>query len=164
MCPLCKKPEFDYVATRLDKLNIVRCRECNLAYINPRPIAEDIAKMYKEDHYVGHEDTQIDYNNYSPSVVSIKCYPPYGWELLLEETLLANMRTLDIGCAFGWWLYWMAKEGAKATGIDLAPEGGCCAVSQAAAFGQMVAGSKTQRYILRQEIFWNSCANAAHQS
>lgn len=123
MCPLCKNPEFSYVATRFDNLNIVRCRQCKLAYINPRPTAEDIAKMYKEDYYTGEEDAKIGYYNYSPSVIGIKCYPPYGWELLMEETPLANMRTLDIGCAFGQWVYWMMKEGAKATGIDLASDG-----------------------------------------
>jgi 2-polyprenyl-3-methyl-5-hydroxy-6-metoxy-1,4-benzoquinol methylase len=122
VCPLCGYLEFTNVAVRFDKLNIVRCKRCKVAYVNPRPTAEDIAKMYKENYYIGGEDTAIGYGNYFPSVVNIKCYPPYGWELLLEETSLANKRTLDIGCAFGHWVYWMTKEGAKATGIDLAPE------------------------------------------
>lgn len=79
--------------------------------------------MYDESYYRGSCDKDIGYSEYSASTASIKCYPPYGWELLLEETALANVRTLDVGCAFGKWVYWMAKAGAKATGIDVSLEG-----------------------------------------
>ena len=122
-CPLCKSPKFTHIVTRVDKLDIVHCQECELAYVNPRPISEDITKMYEEDYYTGSDDKSFGYSNRIPSAVNIKYIPPYGWELLVEETSLANMRTLDIGCAFGHWVYWKSKAGARATGIDLAPDG-----------------------------------------
>lgn len=122
-CPQCNATDFVHVATRVDGLDIVRCQKCKLAHINPRPKAERIAKMYEEGYYRGSHDKNIGYSDYSGSAASIKCYRPYGWELLLEKTPLSNMRTLDIGCAFGKWVYWMRKVGAKATGIDLSPEG-----------------------------------------
>lgn len=123
VCPLCKSPQFDHVATRFDKLDIVRCRQCNLAYINPRPTAEEIAKMYEESYYAGSADRAVGYVHHRPSALSIRYCAPYSWKLLLEETSLVNMRALDIGCAFGQWVYWMSKSGAKALGIDITAEG-----------------------------------------
>lgn len=123
VCPLCKSPQFNHVATRFDKFDIVRCQECKLAYLNPPPTPEQTAKMYEDGYYCGSIKKSVGYSNYSLNTASIKLNPPYAWELLLAETPLSNKRALDIGCACGQWVYWMMKEGAKATGIDLASEG-----------------------------------------
>lgn len=122
-CPYCKSDNFSRVAARFDGLNIVCCQECNLVYLNPRPRPKEIAKMYESDYYGGKNEKDVGYSGYVRSIRNITSFPPYGWELLLNETTLYNMRTLDIGCAFGQWVYWMSKEGANATGIDISSEG-----------------------------------------
>jgi hypothetical protein len=34
-----------------ESFNLVRCKKCNLVYINPRPKQDDIAKYYPSDYY-----------------------------------------------------------------------------------------------------------------
>jgi len=121
-CPLCKSRRFDHIAIRFDGLNIVRCKECKLAYLNPRPVAEEIFKLYGESYYCGRTSEEIGPADYCRSTGIIKYYSPWGWEILLEETCLVNMRVLDIGCASGRLVYWMSKAGAKAVGIDISKE------------------------------------------
>lgn len=121
-CPMCGQKEFSPVAARADGLKIVRCRQCSLAFINPRPDAEGIAAMYAKDYYRGDADKAIGYSAYRSSVASIHHNPPAGWTLLDSEVAMAGARTLDVGCAFGHLVYWMAKSGATATGIDLSDE------------------------------------------
>ncbi len=122
-CPFCNYDQFEYVTSRADDLKIVRCAKCDLAYVNPRPIKDVIYKMYLSDYYIGEAEKGIGYSCYRPSVLSMKSTRPFCFNYLKQQINLRSQRTLDIGCAFGSLVYWMAKAGAKATGIDLSPDG-----------------------------------------
>lgn len=123
-CPLCAGKEFGDVVRRADGLSIVRCGACGLAFLNPRPVAEEISRLYEHDYYDGETGRGVGYSAYSRSASVMKSYPPYMWNLLQQEApIRPGWRTLDIGCAFGHMVYWMSKAGARATGIDLSSEG-----------------------------------------
>ncbi|HDY88948.1 MAG TPA: methyltransferase domain-containing protein [bacterium] len=122
ICPSCKEVKFDEIIERCDGLKIVRCLSCGLAYLNPRPVPEEIYKLYEEGYYTGKIDKEIGYAGHSGSIHEIKYYCPYGFDILLEETKLNNKRVLDIGCSFGKFVYWMRKAGANAVGIDISEE------------------------------------------
>jgi SAM-dependent methyltransferase len=65
----------------------------------------------------------MSFKGFPASVANVKYYKPYAFDILTGKVELNGKRTLDIGCSYGKWVYWMSKYGAKATGIDLA--GGC---------------------------------------
>lgn len=121
-CPLCGRFEAGPVAQRLDKLTIVRCTNCGMSFLNPRPLAEAIGRLYEQDYYGGAADKPIGYSDYSRSALQIKQLLPFGFDLV-RQRLRPGMRTLDVGCAYGRWVYWMRKAGAIASGVDLSAEG-----------------------------------------
>lgn len=122
-CPVCNSAEFANIVTRADKLQIVRCKQCSLAYVNPRPVKEMIYKMYSQDYYKGQPGKQVGYSSYQSSSLAVRATAPYCWKFLTEKISVKNKRTLDIGCAFGSLTYWMQRAGARATGIDLSADG-----------------------------------------
>jgi 2-polyprenyl-3-methyl-5-hydroxy-6-metoxy-1,4-benzoquinol methylase len=121
-CPLCGDKRFDEIAVRADNLHIVKCKNCSLAFLNPRPILEDIGKLYERDYYSDKAFGEMSFKGLPASVANIRYYKPYAFDILTEKVELKGRRTLDIGCSFGKWVYWMAKYGEKTVGIDLAGE------------------------------------------
>ncbi|MGA1979762.1 MAG: methyltransferase domain-containing protein [Sedimentisphaerales bacterium] len=119
-CPLCGNKGFDEIAVRADDLHIVKCKNCSLVFLNPRPVLEDIGKLYEQDYYSDRVCGEMSFKGLPASVVNVRYYKPYAFDILTEKVELNGRRTLDIGCSFGKWVYWMAKAGAKAVGIDLA--------------------------------------------
>ena len=121
-CPACGEREaYKQVAKRTDGLMIVRCR-CGLAFVNPRPTAEAIPQLYA-NYYRGGQGAARGYVAYAPTIESLKTCYPWGWELIASRATLRGARTLDVGCAYGKMVYWMHRAGARATGIDLLPDG-----------------------------------------
>ena len=120
-CPLCGDNRHSQVAVRADGLHIVRCQQCRLGFVNPRPTADAIAAMYRQGYYGGRPGKPIGYSYYRPSATAIRASPPYTWAFLADAGALEGARTLDVGCAFGHMVYWMQKSGARATGVDLSP-------------------------------------------
>jgi len=64
-CNLCKgdNPVFLFTAKDTNQIykgnfNLVRCKNCGLVYINPRPSKKDILQYYSHQYY-GFEDTDI---------------------------------------------------------------------------------------------------------
>src|SRR5262245_48405259 len=54
-CPLCDSERADpFLSAPADsadtRYHLVRCRECQLVYLNPRPTPESIAQFYPEDY------------------------------------------------------------------------------------------------------------------
>jgi 2-polyprenyl-3-methyl-5-hydroxy-6-metoxy-1,4-benzoquinol methylase len=121
-CPLCGGKEFDEVVIRSDGFHIVRCGSCNLNFLNPRPVPEDIGKLYRSDYYSNKVCREMAFSGFEASVSNIKYYKPYGFDMLAEQVSLEGKRALDIGCSYGKWVYWMSNAGAEAVGIDLAEQ------------------------------------------
>jgi 2-polyprenyl-3-methyl-5-hydroxy-6-metoxy-1,4-benzoquinol methylase len=94
----------------------VKCDQCELISIWPRPTSEEIQEMYSDDYFVGedksthHMETSyielLEKGNYSSGVEEIKKYCKSG-------------EILDIGCATGNFIAVLSKHGFKVTGIEL---------------------------------------------
>src|SRR5262245_53984147 len=102
------------------RLPVVRCRHCGLAYTNPRPTADTIARFYPPDY--GPHRTPPPGQRAGP--------PPQFWTRLFgrpcpeRRGLLpgaAPGRLLDFGCGGGGYLRRMADRGWRVTGLDVAP-------------------------------------------
>jgi 2-polyprenyl-3-methyl-5-hydroxy-6-metoxy-1,4-benzoquinol methylase len=120
-CPRCGASRSQRVAVRADALAIVRCGQCRLAFVNPRPTPAEIEKLYGERYFQADVHEGIGYSDYPVSAQSIRATRPYLLDLLAESVPLGGRRSLDIGCAFGSLVYWMKRTGTEAVGVDINP-------------------------------------------
>ena len=123
-CPLCAASNADALIEAADPLPgpdirfrflIVRCRDCGLAYTNPRPSPRSIGQFYPED-YLPHQ--------YRGSAASRQ-----KWGLWLRRDSLVPVlplppggRLLDFGCGGGDLLQEMHERGWRVTGLDPSPD------------------------------------------
>jgi SAM-dependent methyltransferase len=113
-CSLCEGDDATLVAVQ-NGYRIVRCRECDLVYVNPRPAAEDLPALYADYHARdGGDET--------------------GWNRLMRHVfqeaadLLDSVkrdsrvpRLLDVGCGYGGFISLMRDRGWDAEGVDPSP-------------------------------------------
>ncbi|MDD4888970.1 MAG: methyltransferase domain-containing protein [Phycisphaerae bacterium] len=122
-CPLCGESQQRELAVRADGLRVVRCDGCGLAFVNPRPIAADIARLYAADYFAGAPDTPVGYSGYAPTAGTIRSSPPRAYRLIRRDgPAVRGLRALDVGCAFGGLVYWLSQGGAAAMGIDVSAD------------------------------------------
>jgi SAM-dependent methyltransferase len=117
-CNLCGSDAADPTVAK-HGFTIVRCRQCSLAYVTPRPDAAALVAMYSDERY---------YRNRNASPFG---YPDYLGERWLLERLVARRlgviearrqgrgRLLDVGCATGVMVEAAQARGWTAVGIDV---------------------------------------------
>ncbi len=115
-CNLCGSDRSKLLFRRKDhflnisdiEYQVVKCRNCGLVYVNPRPTEEEILSFYTDEYYRAN----------------------FTEEELLEERkeqLLAKFdkikhlppgRLLDIGCQKGEFLFFMSQKGWEVQGVE----------------------------------------------
>jgi 2-polyprenyl-3-methyl-5-hydroxy-6-metoxy-1,4-benzoquinol methylase len=117
-CNLCGADDPERVLTK-HGFTIVRCRQCGLAYVTPRPDAASLIALYGDERY---------YRNLNASPFG---YPDYLGERWLLERLVARRlstiekrvgrrgRLLDVGCATGVLVEAASARGWTAMGVDV---------------------------------------------
>ena len=131
-CPLCGKEErevrfqgSDIVFHRKGKYNVVRCKSCDLQYVNPRPTFASLGAHYPDNYFC-----------YVPPEEGFPLFRPIlRWFLtgiqrrriaFLERTagrLKPETRVLDVGCGMNDLLYSMKQtRGCVGTGLDFKEE------------------------------------------
>jgi len=114
-CNLCKgdNPVFLFTAKDTNQIykgnfNLVRCKNCGLVYINPRPSKKDILQYYSHQYY-GFEDTDIGaYLRRRKAGEYIQKFVKSG-------------KILDIGSGKGLFLSVMKELGFESYGIEFSP-------------------------------------------
>jgi len=90
------------------KYNVVKCRDCKLVYLNPRPTAEEIHSFYTEDYYraflTGEELLKERESQLLAKFEKIKHLPPG--------------HLLDIGCQKGEFPFFMKQRGWEVKGVE----------------------------------------------
>jgi 2-polyprenyl-3-methyl-5-hydroxy-6-metoxy-1,4-benzoquinol methylase len=145
-CNLCEDDNAKALITTSDltygtpgQFTIVRCRNCGLAYLNPRPDASEIGAFYPP--------------NYGEHVASASPNP-----FALAEAAMVHRRCrrpgriLEIGCAAGYFLGAMRELGWEVAGVEPDPEAARKAAS--------VDGATVKTGILQQGDFENSSFDA----
>jgi SAM-dependent methyltransferase len=114
----------DYRYGHSKVFNIVKCRDCSLIYLNPRPSAESILNHYTKDYTPGD-----DLSNVKPSnsfrqtfkkILGGLWYKVGGYYGVSE--IAVKGKFLDIGCANGDTLKTARNAGAEVYGIELNPK------------------------------------------
>ena len=103
------KPD-DWLKNYETEYSVVKCKNCGLVYVNPRPTFEGMRDFYP-DGYHSNRDDQIHNDRY------IKQFD------YVNETGIRNV--LDIGCAQGDWLNFLENRisNVKLFGIDAFSKG-----------------------------------------
>ena len=122
MSPSSDKLEWEEVACNLcgssrnspwvvkDGYRIVKCSDCNLIYVNPRPVAKAIQEHYDEAYFLRH----------STGPMAQKRMKMYQIEIEDLSKLVPRGRILDVGCGGGFLLNTLGNHWEK-YGVEVNP-------------------------------------------
>lgn len=120
-CPVCGSETFDPFISGKDyfltgeSFEIVKCRTCGFRFTNPRPEPGELGKYYQSSEYISHSDSRQ--GLFASVYQQVRKYT-----LRQKYELISGFQPkgeiLDIGCATGQFLNYMAERGWKATGIE----------------------------------------------
>jgi SAM-dependent methyltransferase len=119
-CESCDSVDAQVLYTAIDRFShpeagfpLVKCRNCGLVYVNPRPRIEEIAAFYPDAYY----DTEVFRESLPDSVA-------HSSEVrrLADIGRFANKgRILDVGCGAGQFLAAAREAGWQASGLEISP-------------------------------------------
>ncbi len=101
-------------------LTVVRCDACGHVYLSPRPVDEDLPKLYDEDYYTakgGEAAYTYADDRAVPEVAALRAEA----RLMAIERLSPPGRLLELGCSFGAFLLAARSRGFAVRGVDLSP-------------------------------------------
>ncbi len=116
--------EHEYDNTTSDEFTVVKCKRCNLCYLNPRPDVSELGTIYPTEYYAYHLQTKnVESENQDSLLYRAR---KFVYLNRLEEALShchseAELKVLDIGCADGRALNWYRKiesKKVKTFGVD----------------------------------------------
>jgi SAM-dependent methyltransferase len=121
-CNVCGEDRYEEHLRRRDlmlflpgEFRLVRCLNCGLVYLNPRPVPEQLAELYEGE-----------YDQYNPAVVDEKPLKRLDRRYGLRKRCQAILRhkqaghLLDVGCATGDFLETMRTyAGWQVSGVEL---------------------------------------------
>ncbi len=114
-CNFCVSSGAEPVA-RHNGFAIVQCRGCGLVYVNPRPAAEELIRLYAEYHARGGE-TEASWDRLMRRV-----FRQTANLLCASRDGSAPKRLLDVGCGYGAFVALMRERGWDAEGVDPSPK------------------------------------------
>lgn len=115
--------EHEYDNTTDDVFKVVRCSQCGLVYLNPRPDVSELSTIYPPNYYAyaieeNYDESQKQNFYYKYRYSKILA----GLEYVLSFCKGDKLKVLDIGCADGHILNWFAKvrtHDVETYGVDL---------------------------------------------
>src|SRR2546430_10920721 len=98
---------------------VVRCRDCRLAYVSPRPRDHALAGIYRgETYYRNSNACAFGYGDYLADAFLLK--PLFARRLTGIEVLRSGRgQLLDVGCATGVLLEEARQRGWETVGVEL---------------------------------------------
>lgn len=122
-CPACSSSlqspfleAIDYTVSK-ESFSIVRCRQCELLFTNPRPKNTEAGPYYHSENYISHSNTQEGFiNKLYHAVRSITLKQKTDW---IELEKRDDKSLLDIGCGNGHFLEACKNRGWNIAGMEL---------------------------------------------
>jgi len=120
-CDNCNLSIVDHVYRRPDDLDIVKCRDCGLHFLNPRPRPDFIFKLYSEDYFRGSNGNPTGYLGYDAASHAVLRRIEARRRLLIARTLGVSRlgSTLEVGCSTGDLAAITTPLASDFTGIDI---------------------------------------------
>ena len=118
-CLYCGKSDCSEVAARKDGLVIRECANCGLAFVDPRPSPNQLARYYREGYFEGARDFFHGKDYCLERDRSIRAGGVTGYREIVSNFDVAGKRILDVGCASGALLCMLRERGAaEVVGLD----------------------------------------------
>jgi SAM-dependent methyltransferase len=147
-CNICGKSETEFMFELIEDITgedqafpLVRCRSCDLVFVNPRPTRGGIARYYPEDSYYSYRfqdqttlkrrirnyvlEEQGGYPHSGKDGIAVRIFGKLLATLTKGQILMyvpsrPNGKALDIGCGCGDLLLWLKRHGWSEThGVEL---------------------------------------------
>jgi len=117
-CNLCGADDFRILHSLGDEGDIVKCRECELVYRNPRPTQKEIDKWYEQDFHLTEYKTLygVEYTQDQENISKIA-----RQRIGVINSLAKPEKILDVGCAAGFFLDVARLQGWKPYGVEVSP-------------------------------------------
>lgn len=119
-CPVCNNTNFqpyltvkDYTVSK-NLFNIVKCKQCDFLFTNPRPFAKDIDQYYQSENYISHTNKS---NNPINLAYKLARTQTLKWKYNLVQKYLPTT-LLDYGCGTGHFLKYCAVKGITTMGFE----------------------------------------------
>ncbi len=129
-CPVCESDDIRRKFAKQSKFGnsytIFKCKNCRHECIYPLPSDEELAQYYDESYFTVR--TERGYNNYfseetKEQINRVSLMNLHDIHFVkFEHTLPPKRRSLDIGCAAGYFVELLQKRGWDAFGIDVSAE------------------------------------------
>ncbi|MBF0497327.1 MAG: glycosyltransferase [Deltaproteobacteria bacterium] len=119
VCPICGRPS-DSLWLVVKGFSIMRCRDCRLAFVSPRPSEAVLAKFYSGGYFTSDSEINVGYQNYGsmePELVKT-----FQRRLKEIQGFIRGGRLLDVGCGYGYFLQAAQTLFSECWGLDVAPE------------------------------------------
>lgn len=104
--------EHEYDNTTRDEFTVVKCKHCNLHYLNPRPDVSELNTIYPSEYYAYHlQSKNVETENHNSLLYQAR---KFVYLNRLEKAIShcghnKKLNILDIGCADGRALNWYRK-------------------------------------------------------
>jgi SAM-dependent methyltransferase len=155
-CDACRSRRLESFGTITNRISglgpypLVRCAQCGLVFLNPRPTFEEMATFYSEGYYSTPNaqwsfsraqrvrnliHRQISQWYYSPMdspshpllrALALAVLAFYGGGCTCDQLLYqypSGSRVLDVGCGSGHWLFRAREQGYDTYGVEPSPAG-----------------------------------------
>lgn len=139
-CPSCQHPQFDnYLicedhSVTHESFALVKCKNCELVFTNPRPSKDELGKYYQSDTYISHTDK-------GNSLINVVYKLVRSYTLKRKRSLIHQFKSsgtiLDYGCGTGDFLKTMGKRGWNTVGIE--PDNGARAIAEKKINGEILS-------------------------
>lgn len=102
---------------RKQGFSIVRCKDCGLVYVDPRPAPIAVRSLYQDPGYFRGDEWYLDYLGYEANHRTLF----RRLIAILDRFHPGKGRLVDIGCAAGFLLDTARTDGWEVTGVELSP-------------------------------------------
>ncbi|GBF48683.1 methyltransferase/methylase [Leptospira ryugenii] len=130
-CNNCQQLSFAFILQKESPLgeifSVVRCHSCGLVQVNPQPSPQEVLKYYNDSYFTQRTDRGYD-NYYSDELrkeisrvfrLNLQDLGFFSWETEYRKQN-KELRSLDIGCAAGYFVDFMKQKSYTAEGIEVA--------------------------------------------
>lgn len=118
-CNLCKSERFE-LCFSYGRYSLVKCKNCNLKFLDPLPNITDIKKLYSNDYYFSPNSNLYGYSDYKSDVELIVLTATDRYNKLKSFIgKSTKLKLLDVGCAYGYYIDIARLYGWEVYGIEI---------------------------------------------